>query len=113
MPLNIEMLDMLKILGGFLSFFFMLLIGGGRILLAQFEKRLDSRFETLEEAIKKGNQDVLRLERELVQHQLEVANNYIRRDDFVRVQATIETKIDGLAIKIENAMLKRKGDVDD
>lgn len=120
-------IDFWQLLGGIvalLSGFITVALGGGKFLLAQFEKRLDARFtaqenaqkaaqthmdtrfSSLESAMAKGNDEAIRIERELMQLKADLPNNYVRRDDFIRVQSVIETKIDGLAMKIENAILR-------
>ena len=41
--------------------------------------------------------------------QAEVARDYVRRDDFVQVIATINTRIDNFALRIEAAVLNLPG----
>ena len=97
----------------------------GKILLDQFEKRQDERdklqaeardkadkalTETLQQHFleeKKTADKIIDLERDFLGWKAEMPLNYVRRDDFIRSQSMIETKIDGLALRIENAMLKR------
>lgn len=45
-------------------------------------------------------------ERELMDLRVELAHNYVRREDFVRNQTVIEAKIDGLASKLEVYQLR-------
>lgn len=61
-----------------------------RQLLRQFEKRLESKFSTLEAESK----DWHRVERELVQLRLELPERYVRREDYIRNQTIIEGKLD-------------------
>jgi len=124
MEVTVDFWQLLGILAGILSAFLTLLFGGGRFLLSQFEKRLDARFSnleksqkaaqthmdqrfsTIETAMAKGSEEAMRLERELMQLKADLPNHYVRRDDFIRVQSIIESKIDGLASKIDNAILR-------
>jgi len=124
MEVTFDFATIVGALAGILSIFLTLLLSGGKLLLSQFEKRLDARFSgleksqraaqthmdarftTIETAMARGNEEVLRIERELMQLKAELPSNYVRRDDFIRVQSVIETKIDGLAMKIENAILR-------
>ncbi len=124
MPMTIDLFDLLKAAGPILTGLVAVLFAVMRLLVAQFEKRLDARFlvqeksqknaqnhmdtrfSGLEKAMAKGNEEALRIERELANLKAELPNNYVRRDDYIRNQSTIESKIDGLAIKIENAILK-------
>lgn len=87
-----------------------------KMMLAQFERRETERHEQLREAMAKIEIDIRadaaqwgRIERELLALKAELPINYVRRDDFVRVQSVIEAKLDGLALRIENASLKRRG----
>jgi hypothetical protein len=124
MPLTIDLFDLLKAAGPILMGFIAVLFTVMRLLVSQFEKRLDarflvqeksqkdaqihmdSRFSSLEKAMAKGNEEALRIERELSKLKEELPTNYVRRDDYIRNQSTIETKIDGLALTIQNAILK-------
>lgn len=97
------------------------------ILLAQIDRRLDEKFKAQEEARKTGDaniQDILRqhiaeeakngaqliqLERQMLKWQADMPLNYVRREDFIRNQTIIESKLDGLALRFENAQLKGGG----
>ena len=46
------------------------------------------------------------IERDIMQMKVDFTNTYVRRDDYIRNQSVIESKIDGLAIRIENALLR-------
>ncbi len=82
--------------------FFGLIGGFGKVLLDQFEKRLDTRFSGLED----GHSKALDVERQLLRLRAELPLDYVRREDYIRGQSIIEAKLDGLAVKIENAQLK-------
>lgn len=95
-----------------------------KLLLWQFEKRLGERFAAQEEARKDASrhwednfakvlerQDkdaaaVAQLERSFLNFKAELPLEYVRREDWVRGQAVLEAKLDGVALKIENIMLK-------
>lgn len=89
----------------------------GRTLVAQFTSALDQRFVVLEEARKEGRrvseERFKRLEekqelldKDVRQILIELPREYVRREDYVRGQSVIEAKIDGLALRVENIMLK-------
>ena len=98
--------------------------GGGKLLLNQIDKRLDQRFATLEESSKAGdlelrevikehiqaenktNDQLIDLERKMLNWKADLPLQYVRREDFIRNQTVIESKLDGLALKIENAQLR-------
>lgn len=110
--------------------FFGACAGGGKILLSQTQRHLDDRFKAQEEArstnhdqvstrldaIEQANRDESqqwqRVERELLNLKAEMPLHYVRREDYIRGQSVIEAKLDGLATKLENALLRSviKGD---
>lgn len=79
--------------------------GFGKLLLGQFEKRLDERFKGLED----GHHKALDVERQLLMLRADLPLQYVRREDYVRNQTVIEAKLDAVASKIENLQLKTKG----
>ena len=97
---------LLAILGG--------VAGLGRIAIEQISRAEDSRHAALgvqiadiERAMRDETVQWQRLERELLMLKADLPMHYVRRDDFVRVQSIIESKLDGLALRIENSDLKR------
>lgn len=107
-----------------LGFVWAIVFGAGRMLGAQYERRLDERFAALEQA-RSSNHDQLakrldgiesanreesaqwqRVERELLRFQADMPLNYVRREDYIRGQSVIEAKLDGLGTKLENAQLR-------
>ena len=96
----------LTIIGGFAAL--------GKAAVAQITLSGDQRHAALvtqvssiERAMREEAAQWQRLERELLSLKADLPLNYVRRDDFVRVQSIIESKLDGLALRIENANLKR------
>lgn len=82
----------------------------------QYERSLEARFKDLGEGMGgiktsqlREQETTARLERELLRFQAELPRDYVRRDDFVRVVGTIETKIDNMALRVERAVLSSKG----
>ncbi|MFF6470734.1 hypothetical protein ACET32_20805 [Pseudomonas aeruginosa] len=104
--------------------FFGFVAGAGKLLLSQIDKRLDLRFQLLEEARKEGAKHwderfgsilaqqkedtatVKRLERDLMGLRAELPERYVRREDYIRGQTVIEAKLDSLALRMENIQLK-------
>lgn len=105
----------------------------GKILLSQVEKRQVERFkaqekaretsfETQEKARKEAQVhwdkrfsalenaagEWARVERELLLFKAEIPRIVVMRDDYIRNQTVIEAKLDGLALRLENAQLKGK-----
>src|SRR5690606_34505804 len=64
------------------------LLGFGRILLAQIDRRLEQRFG----AIERQGDEWRRLERDVLTLKADLPVHYVRREDYVRGQSTIEAK---------------------
>jgi hypothetical protein len=95
-----------------------------KLLLWQFEKRLSERFTAQDDARREASkhweesfakvlerqdkdaQAVQQLERAFLNFKAELPMEYVRREDWVRGQSVIEAKLDGLALKFENILLK-------
>lgn len=110
--------------GGMLSVFATVVVALVKLLLTQFEKRLAERFAAQDaartaaaahwdqnftqvlERQEKDAQALAQLERAFLKFQAELPVNYVRREDWVRGQSVIEAKLDGLALKFENVLLK-------
>jgi len=104
--------------------FFGAVFAGARLLLHQIDRRLDDRFTSLKEAAKAGDDAIhetlkqhineeaknsgqlIELERRFLNWKADLPLEYVRREDFIRNQTIIEAKLDGVALKIENAQLK-------
>jgi len=96
----------------------------GKVLIKQVMARLDERFQAmeaarieasrhwdnkfaaLEQAASYNEQEWRRVERDVLTLKADLPLHYVRREDYVRNQTVIEAKIDGLAIRLENAFLK-------
>ena len=107
-----------------LSGFTGVLVGLVKLLLWQFEKRLSEKFAAQDEArreasesweknfakvLERQDQDALalqQLERAFLNFKAELPNHYVRREDWARGQSVIEAKLDGLAYRYENILLK-------
>lgn len=67
---------------------------------------LNSRLETLDAAAKLDTGQWQRVERELLTLKAYLPDNYVRREDYIRGQSTLEAKVDGVGTKLENALLR-------
>jgi hypothetical protein len=106
MTLQIDFWQLLTFSAGLLLAFLSAAFGMGRMLLGQVEKRLDTRFLSLERAAQEESSQWRRVERELLDLRAELPLHYVRREDYIRGQSVIEAKLDGLALRIENHHLK-------
>ncbi|MBA4707757.1 hypothetical protein [Aquitalea aquatica] len=120
MTVTVEFWYLVGLLLGFLGVVFTF----GKLLLAQFEQRLDQRFRAIDEANKATStrwdtrfaelmeqnrreaDGWQRIEKDFLRFQAELPVQYVRREDYVRNQTVIEAKLDSLALKIENVQLK-------
>ncbi|MGL5306167.1 MAG: hypothetical protein ACRC9Y_08360 [Aeromonas veronii] len=69
-------------------------------------KKRDEQFVAFSKQINGVEKQQRDQEREFMALKLELAHDYVRREDFVRNQTVIEAKIDGLALKLENFQLR-------
>jgi len=70
-------------------------------LRAQREKVLDERFKALENAIKSEGDGWRTVERELLELKAALPLQYLRREDAIRQEVVIHSKLDALAAKID------------
>ena len=91
---------------------------------AALDESSNSKFTSLEKSTKLGDEEIrniltqhindesknrdqlLELERQMLHWKADLPLQYVRREDFIRNQTIIESKLDGLACKIENAQLR-------
>lgn len=96
----------------------------GKLLLSQTQRHLDERFNSQESARAANHEQVsrrldgmeaaareesgnwARIERDLLAMKADLPLHYVRREDYIRGQSVIESKLDGLALKIENVQLR-------
>ncbi|WP_339615232.1 hypothetical protein [uncultured Gilvimarinus sp.] len=85
------------------------LLAAIKFLFLQFSKTLDEkfgafdkRFGTLEDEAKQWQQ----VERDLLKLKADLPLHYVRREDYVRNQTVIESKLDAVALKFDNWQLK-------
>jgi len=61
--------------------------GLGRMMLKSYEKHVDSRFGTIERMLKAESGEAQRVRMELQDYKLHVAEHYVDRDQWVRIEA--------------------------
>nr|WP_295782209.1 hypothetical protein [Rhodoferax sp.] len=93
-----------------LIFLLATLIGGFwalvKVIISQYEKSLDTRFEALSGTIAKDQEITRQLERDFLTMKAELPLHYVRREDYIRGQSVLEAKLDGLALKLDIAQLR-------
>ena len=106
MTLQIEFWQLVGFGIGLLSGFAGIIFGAGRLIAAQFELRINERFDVLQKAREAEAAGITNLERDFLRFQADLPLHYVRREDYVRGQSIVEAKLDGLATKIDNAQLR-------
>jgi len=120
MRVEMEMWQLILALIAFIGF----CGGAGKIFLNQFNKGLDTRFESQDTARKTFHEALQsrlagiestareeaaewkRVERELQEMKADLPLHYVRREDYIRGQSVIESKLDALYNKLENVQLR-------
>ena len=92
----------LTLLSGFAG----LIFTAGRLIAAQFESRINERFDVLQKAREAEVAGITNLEREFLRFQADLPLQYVRREDYVRGQSVIEAKLDALYNKLEVVQMK-------
>lgn len=120
MMLTVEFWHLLLLLLSLLGAFAGALWAAAKIFMTQMQRHLDQRFDGfdvrfkgIEQAHKEEATQWQRVERELLDLKAELPVSYVRREDYIRGQSILEAKMDGLAMKLENAQLRgfiNKGD---
>lgn len=131
MTVQVDFWHLVGLLLGFLGF----CAGAGKVLLSQSQKHLDERFTAMSQSqserfaemerarttqhdqlsrrldgIEQVNREETvqwqRVERELLNLKADLPLNYVRREDYVQAIATIMTKLDAMALRFENILLR-------
>ena len=99
--------------------FFGAVATGAKVLMVQSQRSIDKQFESLGKRLdgieNTGREETAqwqRVERELLNLKAEMPLHYVRREDYIRGQSVIEAKLDGLALRIQNATLRGGNNVD-
>ena len=103
--------------------FFGCVAGFGKVLLAQFERRLVEQFASqsaqrelaqrhLDERLSRIESEQREADRELADLKAALPTGYVRREDYIRGEAGVIARIDGLASRLELVFerLPRRGE---
>ena len=69
-------------------------------------RRLHERIDHMEDARQKDATSWRAVERELLELKADLPQSYVRLEDYIRGQSLLEAKMDALAVRIENLLLK-------
>lgn len=85
----------------------------GKLIAVQAKSQIDQQFRTLgehmrvqAEHMKSQDESDRRLERQLMELKAELPRDYVRREDYAQAIATIMTKMDAMAMRVENHFLE-------
>lgn len=93
---------------GFLLAFLSTMFGLAKWIFTSAEKRQMQRFASLEQTLKGAGDNWLRLERDFNALKADLPLNYVRKEDYIRGQTTIEAKIDAVYSKLEAIQLRQQ-----
>ena len=101
MTILLEPYQLFMIVATSLAAFF----GLGKLLARQVMDNIDiklSGFSDIKSELKELSTIANNTERDLLRIKGDIAQQYVRRDDFVRLESTISSKLDSLAEKIDH-----------
>ncbi len=122
----ITITEMLSVLGGLIAFFSGALWLFGQIIVRQFGAGLTEKFQAQDEARETGAKQLRdaidrymassqrtadeldRLEKDFLRWQADLPREFVRREDYIRNQAIIEAKQDGLYAEMKLVQLQLK-----
>jgi hypothetical protein len=113
MQIQIDFWQLLLALAALIGSFASVVWAFGATLVRQFEIRLDERFAAIDEARKNTggllqNQlnQIQDMERSILQFKADMPIHYVRRDDYIRGQTVIESKIDAVMSRLEMVQIQ-------
>ena len=98
--------EFLTIAGFIVAVWSALLLGIIKWFLANYFKDVKAKFAELSAAIGKQTGDTHRLDMEILKLRGEMHADFVRREDDIRKEVVIYSKLDALAGKIENLKLR-------
>lgn len=108
MPVQIEFWQLISGIAGVLVAFASVAWLFGKILVGQFKAQLDQRFASIQSDLTKRaaedakvTEQLRKFEREFLEFQRDLPVLYVRREDYIRGQTVIESKLDAVYSKLE------------
>ncbi len=87
-----------------------------KVIATQAQRRSDEKFAALQasleevaKAVARDSEQIHQIEKAMLRNQADMARDYVRRDDFVQVIGTLNTRFDNFALRIEAVVLNRGG----
>ena len=106
MNINLDAYQVFMIATTSLAAFF----GLGKLIAKQTLVHISEKLETLKEVkqdIKNLATNIQNTERDLLRIKSDIAQQYVRRDDFIRLETHLTSKLDALGDKIDNLRERR------
>lgn len=100
MQLQIDLWQVLSFGGVLIGAFWAI----GRVLVGQFQRAIDEKFHAVSAGLKEQADSNRQLERDLMELKAALPRDYVRREDYTTAIATITTKIDHMALRMERAI---------
>ena len=75
--------------------------------LSVTHQQVQQRLDGIEAAARQDAENWQRIERELLKFKAEMPTSYVRREDFVQSMGTIMSRLDAMALRFENMLLKQ------
>ena len=87
-----------------------------KVIAVQAQRRADEKFAAVQKsldevakAVARDSEQIHQLEISMLRNQAELARDYVRRDDFVQVIGTINTRFDNFALRVEAVVRSYQG----
>jgi hypothetical protein len=100
MQLQIDLWQVMSFAGVVIGAFWAI----GRVLMQQFQKSIDEKFKDIRDGISDQAASTRQLERDFMDFKATMPRDYVRREDFVQTIATIQVRIENMALRIEQAI---------
>lgn len=74
-----------------------------KMLLQGSQRSIDEKFKLMSDHMRSQDESSRRLERELMELKVELPRDYVRREDYTQAVAMIMTKLDAMALRVEQS----------
>ena len=113
MQIQINFWDLLMAISGLVAAFGTVVWAFGTVLMRQSKVQLDQRFEAIQGDLRERTQQEADLakqmhqfEKDFLTFQRDMPLLYVRREDYIRGQTTIEAKLDAVYSKLELVLMR-------
>lgn len=107
MNLQVDIVSLISLVAALVAAFWTI----GRMLIAQFEKRVDERFGSIANrlsGIEDEFKEIARIERDVAALRIEMMREYVRSGAFDRLEAKITDGFTALSVKLDNKIGKEE-----